>query len=125
MIRKKLYTRPIMIAEQFMADNFCVVCNPKYIDIYQDKIGELKPYPSSTKFYKDENGNHILDASEMQNELTTNSSAASHIGPDHRAFLCWTVSGLEPCWAVEAQNDHQLCLFEINSVIIETILNHS
>ena len=126
MMRKNIYNKPFMIVERFIADNFCVVCIPKYEDVYNGVIGDPQPAHPSTHFHKDQNGNHILDDIEKNESFsTTNAAAFDHTIPGRPAFLCWKVETLEPYWAVEAQNEHQLALYEYNSVSITTTKLHS
>lgn len=126
MIRRKLYTKPFMIAEQFMVDHFCDVCTPKYVDIFQGIIGDPQPVPPSTHFHKDLNGNHILDQPELEQSFsTTNAAAFDHTQIGRSAFMCWKVGTLETYWAVQAQNEHQLALYEYSEVKVDTRKLHS
>lgn len=126
MIRRKLYTRPIMIAEQFMADHFCDVCSPKYKDTVVRVIGDYTPVDPSTHFHKDQNGNHILDESEKETSFaTTNSAAYAHAQFGTDGFMCWRVSDYKAYWAIYAQNDQQLALYEAESVYVTTTKLHS
>lgn len=126
MMRRKLYTKPIMVAEQFMPDYFCEICNPKYQDVYQSVTGDPQEVHPSTHFHKDLNGNHILDEFEKEQSFsTTNAAAFAHTHPGSTAFMCWKTETFEAYWAVQAQNEHQLALYEVGTVNVTTTKLHS
>lgn len=66
----KNYSKPVMIAEKFVPNSYCVICEDKHVVEWQLS----NPYPSWQHFVIDDNDNYQLDLSDLDHIQTTDHS---------------------------------------------------
>lgn len=87
--KRKKYSKPFMVAERFVPNSYCEICNPK-----EEKEYVLTdPYRSCQFFVLDANDNHQPDLSDLDHVQTTDNSQPETTVVNDKPSLCWPVIG--------------------------------
>lgn len=92
----KKYSKPFMVAEKFVANSYCVVCENKYAESWT--LSDY--YEEYQKFVLDYNENGILDESDLQHTQTTdnNKPLPDPVTVTTEPRLCWPCDDNNPSW---------------------------
>lgn len=89
MEKRKKYSKPFMIAEQFMPNSYCEICVPKEEVSYT----LTDPYRNCQFFVTDDDNDGWLDDEELNSVITTDNSQPETTVVNTSPSLCWPVIG--------------------------------